>query len=123
MHTSLPEMGDWDSVFDETYLQTYLRQASDAQSREPALGAASLAAGERGSELLDCPCGFGRHAIPLAALGYLVTGLDRSDSQLAEADRRRGDRGWPRFVRGDYRELPFEDDSFDAVFNLFSSLG
>ena len=30
---------------------------------------------------------------------------------------------WPRLVRGDYRELPFEDASFDAVFNLFSSLG
>ena len=26
-------------------------------------------------------------------------------------------------VRGDYRKLPFEDASFDAVFNLFSSLG
>ena len=26
-------------------------------------------------------------------------------------------------MRGDYRELPFEDASFDAVFNLFSSLG
>jgi len=123
MHTSLPEMGDWDSVFDETYLQTYLHQASDEQSREQALAAASLAEVEPGSELLDCPCGFGRHAIPLAALGYHVTGLDRSESQLAEADRRRGEIEWPRFVRGDYRELPFEDDSFDAVLNLFSSLG
>ena len=26
-------------------------------------------------------------------------------------------------MRGDYRQLPFEDASFDAVLNLFSSLG
>ena len=42
---------------------------------------------------------------------------------LAEAEWRRGDAEWPHFVRGDYRELPFEDASFDAVLNLFSSLG
>ena len=69
------------------------------------------------------PCGFGRHAIPLAEAGYLVTGLDRSQTQLAEAERRRGEAEWPRLVRGDYRQLPFEDASFDAVLTLFSSLG
>jgi ubiquinone/menaquinone biosynthesis C-methylase UbiE len=116
-------MGDWDSVFDETYLQTYLHVATDEQSREQALAAARLAEVEAGAEILDCPCGFGRHAIPLAEAGYRVTGLDRSETQLAEAERRRGEREWPRFVRGDYRDLPFEDGSFDAVLTLFSSLG
>jgi ubiquinone/menaquinone biosynthesis C-methylase UbiE len=123
MDTSLPEMGDWDPVFDETYLQTYLPTTNDEQSREQALAAASLAELEPAAEILDCPCGFGRHAIPLAEAGYRVTALDRSESQLAEAQRRRGDEEWPRFVRGDYRELPFEDAAFDAVLSLFSSLG
>lgn len=123
MDRSLPEMGNWDSVFDETYLRTYLPTTSDEQSRVQALAAAELADIERGAEILDCPCGFGRHAIPLVEAGYLVTGLDRSESQLAEAGRRRGDSEWPRLVRGDYRELPFEDASFESVFNLFSSLG
>jgi ubiquinone/menaquinone biosynthesis C-methylase UbiE len=116
-------MGDWDRVFDETYLRTYLPFTDDARTSDEALGAAALAEVVRGAEILDCPCGFGRHSVPLAAAGYRVTGLDRSESQLAEAERRRGDGEWPRFVRGDYRELPFGDDSFDAVFNLFSSLG
>jgi ubiquinone/menaquinone biosynthesis C-methylase UbiE len=120
---SLPEMGGWDSVFDETYLQTYAPFTSEEQSREQALAAVALAEVEPGAEILDCPCGFGRHAVPLASAGYRVTGLDRSPTQLAEAESRRGDEEWPRFVRGDYRELPFEDASFDGVLTLFSSLG
>jgi ubiquinone/menaquinone biosynthesis C-methylase UbiE len=116
-------MGDWDSVFDETYLQTYLPSVDPERTRAEALGAVALAEVEPGGEILDCPTGFGRHALALAENGYHVTGLDRSPTLLAEAERRRGDAEWPRFLRGDYRELPFEDASFDAVFNLFSSLG
>ena len=116
-------MGDWDAVFDETYLQTYLPFVDEERTREEALGAASLAGLEPGAEILDCPTGFGRHAVVLAQEGYRVTGLDRSETLLEEAERRRGDAEWPRLVRGDYRELPFDDASFDAVFNLFSSLG
>jgi ubiquinone/menaquinone biosynthesis C-methylase UbiE len=123
MSGSLPEMGDWDAVFDETYLRRYLPGTSDEWSREQALAAVALAEVEPEAEILDCPCGFGRHAIPLAEAGYLVTGLDRSKSQLAEAERRRDGAEWPRLVRGDYRQLPFEDASFDAVLTLFSSLG
>jgi hypothetical protein len=29
MGGSLPEMGDWDSIFDETYLRTYVPATSD----------------------------------------------------------------------------------------------
>jgi SAM-dependent methyltransferase len=123
MSGSLPEMGEWDSVFDETYLRTYVPMGSDAWSREQALAAIALAEVEPPAEVLDCPCGYGRHAIPLAEAGYVVTGLDRSPTQLAEAERRRGDAELPRFVRGDYRELPFPDGGFDAVLTLFSSLG
>ena len=35
-----------------------------------------------------------------------MTGVDRSPSQLAEAERRRGDAEWPRLIRGDYRSCP-----------------
>jgi ubiquinone/menaquinone biosynthesis C-methylase UbiE len=116
-------MGDWDAVFDETYLQTYLPMTDVERTRAEALGAAKLAELEPGAEVLDCPTGFGRHALALAAAGYRVTGLDRSPTLLAEAERQRGANEWPRFVQGDYRELPFENASFDAVLNLFSSLG
>jgi ubiquinone/menaquinone biosynthesis C-methylase UbiE len=123
MERSLPDMGSWDSVFDETYLQTYGPSTDEGRTRSEALGAAALAGVESGAEILDCPTGFGRHALVLAAEGYRVTGLDRSPSLLAEAEARRGGAEWPRLVHGDYRQLPFEDASFDAVFSLFSSLG
>ena len=112
-------MDDWDGVFDETYLPS----VDPERTRAEALGAASLAQLEPRAEVLDCPTGFGRHALVLAEEGYRVTALDRSETLLAEAERGRGAAEWPRFVRGDYRELPFEDASFDAVMNLFSSLG
>jgi ubiquinone/menaquinone biosynthesis C-methylase UbiE len=123
MSGSLPEMGDWDRVFDETYLQTYLPLVDPERTRIEALGAAGLAGVEPRAEILDCPTGFARHALVLADEGYRITGFDRSATLLAEAESRRGDAEWPRLVRGDYRALPFEDASFDAVFNLFSSLG
>ena len=69
------------------------------------------------------PCGFGRHTLPLARAGYRVVGVDRSATLLDEARRRAGGERWPKLVRADYRELPFADESFDAAFNLFTSLG
>lgn len=116
-------MGDWDAVFDETYLRTYVPLFTEERTREEALGAVALAGVDPGAEILDCPVGFGRHASVLTEAGYHVTGLDRSETQLAEAERLRGDAEWPRLVRGDYRELPFQDASFDAALNLFTSLG
>src|SRR4051794_26928692 len=82
-----------------------------------------MAACPEGGDLLDVPCGFGRHAVPLARAGYHVTGVDRSQALIEEARRRAGGDRWPKLVRADYRELPLPDESFDAALNLFSSLG
>jgi ubiquinone/menaquinone biosynthesis C-methylase UbiE len=110
----------WDALFNEFYLRAYAADERDAEAASQALAAARLAGCPDGGELLDVPCGFGRHSIPLADAGYRVTGVDRSPTLLEEA-RRRG-RG-PDFVQADYRELPFADASFDAALNLFTSLG
>ena len=116
-------MSDWDRIFDELYLRTYapLQQPEDAETQAEAV--ARLLGLVTAADVLDCPCGYGRHAIPLGRAGFHVVGADRSPVLLAEAERRAGDVDWPRFVEADYRELPFEDASFDCVTNLFSSLG
>jgi SAM-dependent methyltransferase len=110
----------WDAVFNEFYLRAYATGDDAAQAQEQALAAARLSGCPDGGDVLDVPCGFGRHSLPLASAGYRVTGVDRSQVLLDEAARRGGG---PEYVRADYRELPFPDDSFDAAVNLFTSLG
>jgi ubiquinone/menaquinone biosynthesis C-methylase UbiE len=113
----------WDELFDEIYLSTYSKRFEEVDSAEEALAAAKLAGVEPPAEILDAPAGFGRHSIPLAESGYHVTGLDRSAVQLEEGRRQAGEAEWPKWVQADFRELPFEDASFEAVLNLFSSVG
>ncbi len=116
-------MSDWDRMFDEVYLRTYARLLDPEIAPRQAEGVARLAALHPGADLLDCPCGYGRHSIEFARLELRVVGADRSEVLLAEAKRRAGEGEWPQWIQADYRELPFEDASFDCVANLFSSFG
>lgn len=75
-----------------------------------------------GSQVLDIGCGMGRHAIALASSGYKVTGIDLSNILLHEA-LRHDENLLVNWVQGDMRELPFEEGSFDATVNLFTSFG
>jgi len=121
----LPGMAEtnWDRLFDEIYLRTYAQLADPETGRRQAEGIVKLLGLEPGAHLLDCPCGYGRHSIEFARLGLHVVGADRSEILLAEAKARAGDVEWPQWVQADYRHLPFDDDSFGCVTNLFSSLG
>jgi SAM-dependent methyltransferase len=74
---------------------------------------------EPGARVLDVPCGTGRIAIHLAARGFDVVGVDRTERFLDEG-RERGPN--VRFVRGDLRSLPFEDE-FDAAICFWGSFG
>jgi SAM-dependent methyltransferase len=114
---------EWDRLFGELYLRTYAALERGGDPEPEALAAARLAGIEPGADVLDCPCGYGRHSIALARAGFHVVGADRSPVLLEEARRRAGDGEWPRWVEADHRELPLPDASFDAVFNLFSSIG
>jgi ubiquinone/menaquinone biosynthesis C-methylase UbiE len=119
----MAERDSWDELFDEIYPFSYAGRFDEEESAAEALATAKLAGLEPPAEILDAPGGFGRHSIPLARAGYHVTAADRSAVQLEEGRRRAGGAEWPRFVQADFRELPFEDESFDAVFNLFTSIG
>ena len=85
--------------------------------------------GFKNCRILDVPCGIGRVAIPLARLGFSVTGLDLSPHLVSVAQKRTiahklaTDRA--KFTVGDMHELGsrFEPGSFDAVLNVFTSIG
>ena len=74
--------------------------------------------------LLDLCCGWGRHALPLARMGYSVVGLDGCSYFLERIEplssRAKGNL-W--LVRGDMRSLPFEGRTFAAVFQMYTSFG
>jgi SAM-dependent methyltransferase len=113
----------WDAFFSDFYLRAYADESRQDEAEAQALAAARLARCPAGGELLDVPCGFGRHSVPLARASYRVVGVDRSETLLAEAERRAAGGRWPKLMRADYRELPFAEESFDAALNLFTSLG
>jgi SAM-dependent methyltransferase len=73
-----------------------------------------------GAELLDVPCGNGRHSIELAGRGYRMTGIDLSEEFIAEA--RTESPHAVRWVRGDMRDLPW-DSELDGAFCFGNSFG
>ena len=56
----------WDAFFNEFYLRAYADDERDAGAEAQAQAAARLAACPAGGDLLDVPCGYGRHAIALS---------------------------------------------------------
>jgi len=76
----------------------------------------------RGQRILDVACGTGLSSIPLAAEGYSVVGVDRSERMLEQARKKvAGTAPDVQFVRGDILalELPW---TFDAAICMHSGL-
>ncbi len=75
--------------------------------------------------LLDDCCGFGRHSLALRERGFDVFGIDLSSDLLrSSVDLERGaELLGGRLACADMRALPFLDDRFGAVLNLFTSFG
>ena len=77
----------------------------------------------RYARVLDLCCGYGRHALGLAALDYAVTGLDRDTVAIAEARRRAQAAGQDiTYLTGDMRDVGALPQTFDAVINMWQSL-
>lgn len=113
------EEADWfEQWFGEDYLHIYQHRDEREAEHAVELIAANLA-GRQIHSVLDLGCGAGRHTKVLFERGWTV-GLDLSMALLKVA--RRESPGAP-YVRADMRELPFADDSFDLVVNLFTSFG
>jgi SAM-dependent methyltransferase len=84
------------------------------------------ALGSPPSTLLELGSGTGSHALELAALGFDVTGIDRSADMVARAETRRSSmppdvQARLRFVHGDAQTARL-GRSFDAAFSVFHVL-
>jgi len=72
----------------------------------------------RTARCLDLGCGAARNALPLAAMGFHVTGTDLSMPMIAAARERAAREGAAlpiEFIHAPMAPLPFPDASFDLV--------
>jgi SAM-dependent methyltransferase len=89
----------------------------------------ALELGEEPRRLLDVPCGHGRHAVALAALGHAMTGVDFAVDNRARAEKLAADAGVAiEFLIADMRALAKTETlsmspSFDGAYCMGNSFG
>jgi SAM-dependent methyltransferase len=118
-----PSAGAWFSeLFNADFFLGAPATSSAHTEREAEFIARALGVAS-GGRLLDLACGYGRHAIALAARGYDLVGLDLSLDMLKAALARAQKASLAiKFVHGDMRDLNFQQ-VFDGAFCVDTSFG
>src|SRR3989344_5946989 len=95
-----------------------------ARLKDEVTGVIKLCKLKKGDNVLDAPCGYGRHSLGLASKGMKVIGVDINSEHLALAQQslEKSDLKAVKFINKDIRTLTFKDE-FDAVVNMFYSFG
>jgi SAM-dependent methyltransferase len=112
----------FEEIFDDDYLHTLPFMTPQQTEREVGFLLEALQL-PQGGRVLDIGCGYGRHAMEIAARGYKTVGLDLSLPLLiraTDAARRVGVN--VDFVHGDMRDMTF-DGEFDAAYSFFTTFG
>lgn len=115
------------SEFHRKFIELTLAERTDASGREVLdaewryIGTLLGARASEPLDVLDLACGSGHQTLAWAERGFRVAGID-FDRDLLLAGRERmhraaGDRLSARWTCGDATRLPYEDASFDVVFN------
>ncbi|MDP2950266.1 MAG: methyltransferase domain-containing protein [Chloroflexota bacterium] len=102
--------------YDEAWYRIAAHQMSPQRTQMEVKFIAQALALSPPARLLDLCCGYGRLAVPLASLGYEVTGLDLSASLLRRARRVAKEAGVEvRWQRADMRKIPWEGELDAAI--------
>jgi SAM-dependent methyltransferase len=113
----------YDELFGDDYLRAWAPTLPPERTAREVEQIEQLLSLPPGSAILDLCCGHGRHAIQLAARGWRVVGLDRSERFLRQAVADAAALGVRvRWVRADMRAVPFAGQ-FDAAINIFTAFG
>jgi len=115
---------EWtNQFFDKTWLEYGFQLVTPEQTRSEVTFIEQALPLRPNEKLLALCCGIGRHSIPLAEKGYMVTGIDFNPDYIKRAQascltlRTR-----PTFLETDMRKLPFVN-MFDAAICMWSSFG
>lgn len=112
--------GHWfEEWFGDEYLELYPHRDRAEAARAVDLIARHAVAIENDERVLDLACGAGRHTQILTERWW-TAGLDLSHTLLKVAHKENPS---IPYVRGDMRALPYRDQSFGLVVNLFTSFG
>lgn len=114
----------YEELFDDRYFAFFdeLAQGRVTAEQDVAFVERALAL-PKGARVLDLGCGYGRHAVPLAARGLCVTGVDLSQTMIDRAADLAASRGVPLTLRRrDMRELQ-DLGPFEACTCLYTVLG
>lgn len=111
------------NAYSSQWFQLFMPLQSEESTRKDVAFLARQLPLPRYRRVLDLCCGYGRHALGLVGAGYQVTGVDRDEGVIAEAERRARAAGLDvAYVAGDMRELDALPGTFDAVINMWQSL-
>jgi len=114
-------MKNWfDSWFDTKYYHILYKNRDFSEAENFITNLTSDLKIAPNKSILDLACGKGRHSIFLNKLGYKTTGVDLSKQSIEHANQFKT----PTldFFVHDMREQ-IKNNSFDYVFNLFTSIG
>ena len=116
-------MAWYDEFFKEDYLEIYLPFLTEERTRTDVNFIVEVLNLSLGSKILDLACGYGRHTIPLAKMGYDMTGLDYTEKFIQMAEEKAKEENLQiEFLVGDMRKIPFENH-FAGVISYFTSFG
>ncbi len=86
-------------------------------------GVIKLLSLKAGANILDCPCGYGRHSVELARRGFEVVGSDINSIHLQKAiDKANEFSVQVTFNKESMLDLKYPSQ-FDAIINMFYSFG
>lgn len=109
----------WRHYFDDAYFDLHDPLFQASRSRMEVGAMREMLQLPVGARVLDSPCGWGRHTTLFAEALCDAFGADLSFELLQHAPRESG----ALYTAADVRNLPYKDASFDAVLNVYTSLG
>jgi len=113
----------YESLFDHRYIRFYEELLDTAVADRDVAFLERAMALPATARVLDLGCGFGRHAVALAARGHTVTGVDLSEPMLSMAHDLASERDVSvSWIRRDMREIG-DLGPFDACVCIYTVLG
>lgn len=114
----------WKTAFGKNYFKIYKELLSTETADRQVNFIINQTKLKPKASILDLGCGYGRHAIPFAKIGYSVVGVDYSKALLSEAEKKsKKEKVHIKFLKQDFKNLQIQNIKFDLAICLFTTFG